>query len=165
MRRIPLGTAAATAITLTLAANFGGATGLRPPGGPYQPPLGEVQVLAAFDPPAQPWQAGHRGVDLSAATADPVFAPADGVVVFAGRVVDRGVVSIDHGGIRTTYEPVDPAVDQGSAVTRGSVIGQLGTGAHCSARCLHWGAMLADEYIDPLTLLRNYSPVLKAPFV
>lgn len=122
-------------------------------------------MLAAFHPPAQPWQSGHRGVDLRGATADPVVAPADGIVVFAGRVVDRGVVSIDHGGIRTTYEPVDPAVEAGAAVTRGSVIGHLGTGAHCSARCLHWGAILGDEYIDPLTLLSSYAPVLKAPFV
>lgn len=134
------------------------------PGGPYGAPVAEVRVLAGFDPPDQRWQSGHRGVDLAAATGDSVYAPADAVVVFAGRVVDRGVVSLEHGGVRTTYEPVDAVVAVGDAVPAGAQIGLVGTGAHCSARCLHWGAIVEPDYIDPLTLLRDYEPVLKPPF-
>lgn len=135
-----------------------------PPGGPYVSPVARVDVVAEFDPPARPWQPGHRGVDLAATAGDVVRAPADGVVTFAGRVVDRGVVTIDHGGIRTTYEPVDPAVTTGATLTAGTTIGRVGEGAHCSQRCLHWGALLGSDYIDPLALLVRYSPVLKPPF-
>ncbi len=152
-------------MTLTVGGAAGSVPHGNPPGGPYQPPLAQLNLIEPFDPPAQPWLSGHRGVDFAATQADPVYAAADGVVAFAGRVVDRGVVAIDHGGIRTTYEPVDAAVEQGATVARGALIGHLGAGAHCSARCLHWGAVLAGEYVDPLTLLRGYSPVLKPPFL
>ena len=116
-------------------------------------------VVARFDPPAQPWLAGHRGVDLGAPGGTPVRAAGDGVVVFAGPLAGRGVVSIAHpGGLRTTYEPVLAAVTRGTVVGRGRVIGAVAawSSAHraCpAASCLHWGARLGDRYIDPLGLL------------
>jgi murein DD-endopeptidase MepM/ murein hydrolase activator NlpD len=60
------------------------------------------------------------------------------------------------GGIRTSYEPVAPAVASGSAVTRGSVVGRVTAApGHCPPRaCLHWGARRGSQYIDPLSLLR-----------
>ena len=67
-------------------------------------------VLRGFDPPDQPWLAGHRGVDLQADPSSLVRSAGAGVVVFAGPLAGRGVVSVDHpGGLRTTYEPVDAA--------------------------------------------------------
>jgi murein DD-endopeptidase MepM/ murein hydrolase activator NlpD len=117
------------------------------------PPL----VLTAFAPPANPYGAGHRGVDLAAQPGSPVVAAGPGVVVFAGDLAGRGVVSIEHtGGLRTTYEPVDAAVAVGASVTAGQVIGVLAPGhAGCApADCLHWGARLPDRvYIDPMSLL------------
>jgi len=117
------------------------------------PPL----VLTAFAPPANPYGAGHRGVDLAAQPGSPVVAAGPGVVVFAGDLAGRGVVSIEHtGGLRTTYEPVDAAVAVGASVTAGQVIGVLAPGhVGCApADCLHWGARLPDRvYIDPMSLL------------
>ena len=55
-------------------------------------------VLRRFDPPSAPWAAGHRGVDLGGTPGEPVLAVADGVVVFAGMLVDRYVISVDHAG-------------------------------------------------------------------
>lgn len=120
------------------------------------------EVLRPFDPPDQPWLAGHRGVDLTSEVGAPVQAAGAGTVAFAGVVVDRPLVSIDHPiGVRTTYEPVDPAVKRGDAVSGGQVIGALHTGnGHCRAPCLHWGARIgAQTYIDPLALLRP--PVIR----
>src|SRR5699024_1065903 len=113
-----------------------------------------------FEAPAQRWGRGHRGVDLATPHGTGVRAAAEGVVVFAGRVVDRPVVSIDHpDGVRTTYEPVDPAVRPGQRVGAGTLIGNLAstdTGAHCDEHCLHWGARTGpDAYLDPLLLLRS----------
>lgn len=115
------------------------------------------EVIRRFDPPEQAWLAGHRGVDLAAAVGDVVQAAGDGTVAFAGVVVDRPLVSIDHPvGIRTTYEPVEPSVSAGDRVQRGQRIGVVDEGnAHCARPCLHWGARTGPkEYIDPLRLLQ-----------
>jgi len=114
------------------------------------------EVTRAFDPPDQPWLAGHRGVDLRAQVGQAVLAAGSGRVAFAGVVVDRPVVSIDHpGGLRTTYEPVNPAVVAGQEVRAGEEIGTLDAGnGHCDHACVHWGARTGPEaYIDPLGLL------------
>ena len=118
---------------------------------------GELQITRPFDPPSGAYAAGHRGVDLAGAPGSPVLAAGDGVVVFAGMVAGRPVVSIDHlNGLRTTYEPVVPSVAGGQPVARGSPIGTLSGGhAGCPAEaCLHWGLRRGGAYLDPLLLLR-----------
>ena len=127
----------------------------------YAMPL-DGEVVAPFDDPDLPWGAGHRGVDIAADVGVQVHAAADGVVAFVGVVVDRPVISIDHpDGIRTTYEPVAALVEAGEAVVQGQPIGTLvGDGSHCApAACLHWGARIGEDYIDPLSLLSD--PVIR----
>ncbi len=112
-------------------------------------------MLAGFDPPGNPWDAGHRGVDLAGAAGQSVRAALVGTVRFAGRIAGRGVVVVDHGDTRSTYEPVDATVAVGSSVATGQMIGRLGlAGGHCLPRaCLHWGLLRGETYLDPLTLL------------
>lgn len=119
-------------------------------------------VARRFEAPAQPWLAGHRGVDLSAEPGLAVLAPADGVVAFRGVVAGRPVLSIDHaGGLRSTYEPVASILETGTAVHRGDVIGTVVAGAHCPpSSCLHWGARRGEAYVDPLRLVGGSPPVL-----
>jgi murein DD-endopeptidase MepM/ murein hydrolase activator NlpD len=110
-------------------------------------------VVRAFQAPTTPFGPGHRGVDLSAPAGTEVLAAADGVVVYAGAVAARTLVSLEHRGrLRTTYEPVEPAVTAGHPVRRGEVIGHLQPG-HCPSPCLHWGARRGPEYLDPLRLV------------
>lgn len=120
-------------------------------------PLGMPPVVTrGFDPPPDRFAAGHRGVDLGGASGAAVLAAGDGVVVFAGMVAGRPVVSIAHpDGLRTTYEPVEPAVRAGQPVSRGTVIGRVLTGhAGCPVQaCLHWGLRRGEVYLDPLLLL------------
>jgi murein DD-endopeptidase MepM/ murein hydrolase activator NlpD len=118
---------------------------------------GDPVVTRAFDPPPTPYAAGHRGVDLAGAAGTPVLAAGAGVVAFAGLVAGRPVVSVLHpGGLRTTYEPVQPTVAAGQAVARGTPLGVLVAGhAGCTAAaCLHWGLRRGEVYLDPLSLLR-----------
>jgi murein DD-endopeptidase MepM/ murein hydrolase activator NlpD len=126
------------------------------PAGPWARPV-EGAVTRPFDPPPDRYGAGHRGADLAGAPGTPVLAAGDGVVVFAGMVAGRPVVSVDHaGGLRTTYEPVDPAVGAGQEVARGAALGTL-VGGHAGcpvAACLHWGLRRGEDYLDPLSLLR-----------
>ncbi|GEM33491.1 hypothetical protein NN3_44980 [Nocardia neocaledoniensis NBRC 108232] len=130
-------------------------------------------VERRFDKPERNWLPGHRGVDLAGSAGQAVLAAGDGIVVFAGVVADKSVVSIDHaGGLRTTYEPVEPQVSVGARVTRGTPIGTLVAGHEgCpAAACLHWGARREAsehgrrEYVDPLGLLHEV-PVRLKPMV
>ncbi|MEV5835994.1 M23 family metallopeptidase [Nocardia sp. NPDC052112] len=132
------------------------------PHGEYSWPLQpRPAVERQFDKPARDWLPGHRGVDLAGAAGQAVLAAGGGIVVFAGTVAGKPVVSIDHpGGLRTTYEPVRAEVPVGLRVGRGTRIGTLAAGHEgCAAACLHWGARREAsghsrrEYIDPLGLL------------
>jgi murein DD-endopeptidase MepM/ murein hydrolase activator NlpD len=129
-------------------------------------------VLRAFEPPLRRWNPGHRGVDLAGYAGDPVLAAGPGTVLFAGRLVDRGVVVIGHGVIRTSYEPVEAAVPVGARVALGERIGRLDPGHCASAACLHWGLLTGHghgtAYFDPLLLLGcgrvRLEPVNPAPW-
>jgi murein DD-endopeptidase MepM/ murein hydrolase activator NlpD len=116
----------------------------------------EPEVVAGFDPPDSPWGSGHRGVDLLGTAGQVVRAALPGRVSFAGALAGRGVVVVDHGGTRTTYEPVDANVSLGDPVAAGDPIGRLALpGSHCLPRaCLHWGWIEgAETYLDPLRLV------------
>ncbi len=121
------------------------------------------QVLRGFDPPASRYGAGHRGVDLAAAQSTPVLAAADGTVAFAGLVAGRGVVTVDHGSVRTTYEPVSAQVAVGQRVRAGTPLGVLSGGSHCARSCLHWGLRAGDDYLNPLLLLNAGGQVRLVP--
>ncbi|BCL23281.1 peptidoglycan DD-metalloendopeptidase family protein [Streptomyces tuirus] len=116
-------------------------------------------VLRGWEPPATVYGPGHRGVDLAAPAGAPVRAVARGRVAFAGRVAGRGVVSVDLTGtgdppLRTTYEPVTAAVEEGEEVEPGEVIGTVdANGSHCTAPCVHWGLRRGESYMNPLSLL------------
>ena len=127
------------------------------------PVPGSPQVVRAFDPPLTPYGAGHRGVDLAAEPGVPVLAAAAGRVSHAGSVAGRGVVTVDHGGVRTTYEPVTAQVVVGEPVAAGDALGVLARGGHCSGRCLHWGLRAGREYLNPLLLVRGRSAVALVP--
>ncbi|MEO5711603.1 MAG: M23 family metallopeptidase [Nocardioidaceae bacterium] len=114
------------------------------------------EVVEGFDPPDSRWGAGHRGVDLSGRPGQRVRSAEAGRVSFAGTLAGRGVVVVEHGATRTTYEPVDASVGVGDTVATGATIGRLQLfGSHCfPAACLHWGLIEGrDHYLDPLTLV------------
>jgi hypothetical protein len=99
-------------------------------------PLGGGPVVRqGFTPPAVVWGSGHRGVDLVAKPGEAVLAAANGMVAFAGSIAGKPVVSIDHGSVRTTYEPVITTLRVGERVALGEVIGVLGAGGHVLAAC------------------------------
>jgi murein DD-endopeptidase MepM/ murein hydrolase activator NlpD len=122
-------------------------------------------VARGFEPPTSTFGAGHRGVDLVGAAGEVVHAALAGRVTFAGRLAGRGVVVVDHGATRTTYEPVTAGVRVGEAVARGQPIGALEVaGSHCLPRaCLHWGWKRGSTYLDPLLLVGGGGPIVLLP--
>lgn len=117
-------------------------------------PVLPATVMGGFEPHDR-FGAGHRGVDLAATPGQVVRSALAGEVSFAGTVAGRSVVVVGHrGGVRTTYLPVVASVSAGTAVSAGTVLGRLDTDQHCDlSTCLHWGARVGDEYVDPLSLL------------
>jgi murein DD-endopeptidase MepM/ murein hydrolase activator NlpD len=128
---------------------------------PLQP---RPEVVAGFAPPAQQWLSGHRGVDLRGRPGQQVLAALTGRVAFAGPLAGRGVVVVEHGQTRTTYQPVQASVRRGAMVTAGQPLGRLQTfGSHCwPGSCLHWGLLRGETYLNPLTLV-GASPVRLLP--
>ncbi len=148
-------------VVITMVAALAAGGGFAEARGRYDWPLApRPAVVRGFDPPAQRWLAGHRGVDLAAPADAAVIAAGAGSVRFAGVVAGRGVVSVAHpDGIATTYEPVRAIVAAGDVVGRGQVLGYLDRGhPGCRATaCLHWGARRgsgsAVTYLNPLALV------------
>ena len=83
---------------------------------------------------ADPWGIPHRGTDFAAPGGTPVYAIADGIVSAAAAMYSYGnCVQISHGTADdgNTYDSLyahlsSIAVSQGSAVTKGQVIGYVG---------------------------------------
>lgn len=111
------------------------------------------RIVEPFRAPATRYSAGHRGIDIAAVEGTAIVAPADGVVHFAGVVVDRPVLSIRHAdGVISSMEPVIASVTEGDSVARGDEVGVVGTGGHC-AGCIHLGVRLDGDYVSPLLFL------------
>ncbi len=138
--------------------------------GPWDYPLaGPARVVHAFAPPpqGQPWLRGNRGVDLVASPAETVRSAGAGVVTFAGPLAGRGVVVVDHGRLRTTYEPVSATVHVGEPVRVGQPIGRVeAVPSPCAPlTCLHWGLLRGSSYLDPMLLLGLDGPVRLLPWL
>ena len=140
--------------------------GPAPPAAAETDPVGvwplrpEPSVVRTFDPPADPWGAGHRGVDLGGSPGQQVRTALAGHVTWAGVLAGRGVVVVGHGATRTTYEPVEATVRVGDPVAAGDPLGTLSpVGSHCPpGACLHWGWIAGggvdgETYLDPLRLV------------
>lgn len=127
------------------------------------PLAGKPVVTRAFDPPAQPWLSGHRGVDLAAPQGAAVLAPTAGVVSFSGVVVNRSVLTITvDNGLRLSFEPVFSPLRAGDTVVRGQQIGAVKGPTHCDGSvtpsCLHWSVRDGDDYLNPLQFILDLRP-------
>lgn len=150
--------AVATAPVQVAGAGSGSASAAQLPQGPrWLPPLGfTLDVTSPFRAPAHPYAAGHRGFDLAAAHRAPVSSPAAGTVTFAGRVVDRDVISLRINATTVvSLEPVVSSLSAGDTVARGELLGEVGAGGHCDGTCVHLGVRVGDVYVNPMRFFRD----------
>lgn len=137
-------------------------TGARTPrwAWPVRPP----RITKPFAAPPGPYASGHRGIDLAAVPGTAVTAPAAATVRFAGVVVDRPVLTLDHGdGVLSSYEPVESTFAVGESVAPGQAIGQVASGGHCAATCLHVGVRVDGLYVSPLLFFDRVPPSILLP--
>ncbi|MFQ5445251.1 MAG: peptidoglycan DD-metalloendopeptidase family protein, partial [Nitrospinales bacterium] len=94
----------------------------------------------------------HEGLDIAARFGAPIRAPADGVVVVAGREYGFGnLVQIDHGyGLVTRYgHNSKHVVEVGDRVKRGQVIAYVGSTGRSTGPHVHYEVMLHGVSVNP----------------
>jgi murein DD-endopeptidase MepM/ murein hydrolase activator NlpD len=103
------------------------------------------------------WGKPHEGIDLPAPVGTPVFAAADGRVVYAGHGV-RGygnLVVVKHAGDLLTVYAHNSAllVSQGQPVRAGDRIALVGQSGHATGPHLHFEVRSGQIPRDPMTYL------------
>jgi murein DD-endopeptidase MepM/ murein hydrolase activator NlpD len=132
------------------------------------------QELAAATPsiwPAHGWLTGmfggrsdpftgepgfHQGLDISTEKGNPIFATADGTVESASYTGDYGnLIVLKHAfGLTTRYGHLSSyAVKPGQQVTRGDVIGYVGSTGRSTGAHVHYEILANGKLINPLQLL------------
>jgi len=108
-----------------------------------------------------PYDSFHTGLDIVGRNGTEIFAPAPGVVIFAGPLTVRGnATMIDHGwGIYSAYMHQDEIlVNVGDVVETGQVIGLVGATGRVEGPHLHWEIWSGGVQVDPLDWLTNEYP-------
>jgi murein DD-endopeptidase MepM/ murein hydrolase activator NlpD len=96
----------------------------------------------------------HLGVDMLAPKGTEVHAVGDASVAFAGRMGGYGnLIILDHGrGYQTYYahlSVIGKSVKTGVKISRGDVIGLVGSTGHSTAPHLHFETRKDTKYLDP----------------
>ena len=102
----------------------------------------------------------HTGQDIEAPIGAPVIAGARGEVSFVGWQNGYGqLVVIDHGGgLSTRYGHLSHIdVDLGQAVSRGQLIGKVGSTGRSTGPHLHYEVRINDLPVNPLQYLLSSS--------
>lgn len=103
------------------------------------------------------WGRMHEGVDLAGPTGTPIVAPAEGVVVFAGRQTGYGnLIKIRHEfGIETRYGHLSRIrVKVGQKVSRGELIGDMGNTGRSTGPHLHYEVRVNGKPVNPMTFIK-----------
>lgn len=99
----------------------------------------------------------HEAIDIDGDGGDPIRAAEDGKVVFAGWSGGYGnTIVIDHGnGLRTKYAHCSQInVRVGETVSRGEVIGRVGSTGRATGTHLHFEVLQDGQSRNPLLYLR-----------
>ncbi len=128
---------------------------------PFQWPLTTVAVTIG-SPFGARWGKPHEGIDLPAPVGTPVFAAADGRVVYAGHGV-RGygnMVVLKHAGDLLTVYAHNSAllVAQGQPVRAGDRIALVGQSGHATGPHLHFEVRSGQIPRDPMNYLPDALP-------
>ncbi len=100
----------------------------------------------------------HRGIDIAAPSGTAIHATGDGTVAMAGWGTGYGrEVMLNHGqGITTLYAHMASiAVSSGETVSRGQVIGYVGTSGHSTGAHLHYEVRIRNTPVNPHRYMRE----------
>ena len=100
----------------------------------------------------------HKGLDIATRSGTPIIAPADGLVVFAGREGGFGnMIIIDHGyGITTRFghcSSLDAKL--GQKIKRGDVIARVGNTGRSTGPHVHYEVAVNGVSVNPSRYILN----------
>jgi murein DD-endopeptidase MepM/ murein hydrolase activator NlpD len=103
------------------------------------------------------WGRLHAGVDFAAPSGTPIYATADGTVIYAGWLSGYGrLIKIQHDfGIETRYGHLSAIrVDVGQRVSRGDRIGDMGNSGRSTGPHLHYEIRVNGQALNPMIYIR-----------
>jgi murein DD-endopeptidase MepM/ murein hydrolase activator NlpD len=103
---------------------------------------------------------GHSGMDFAAPAGTPIYATHSGYVSSAGWGGRYGnqVVLSGSGGLGTRYAHASRlAVKSGQYITRGQIIGYVGSTGNSSGNHLHYEVLQGGNPVNPSSYLSGYS--------
>ena len=103
------------------------------------------------------WGRMHNGTDFAGPVGTPIYAPADGVVTFAGWSSGYGrLVKIQHAfGIETRYAHQSRIrVEVGQRLSRGDRIGDIGNSGRSTGPHLHYEVRVGGRPVNPMIYIR-----------
>jgi murein DD-endopeptidase MepM/ murein hydrolase activator NlpD len=112
-----------------------------------------------YGPRRNPFGGGgefHPGQDIANAVGTPVIATANGKVIYANWQNGYGrLIEIEHGnGITTRYAHLSKLeVVEGQEITRGQLIGLLGSSGRSTGPHVHYEVRINNETVNPLDYL------------
>jgi hypothetical protein len=137
----------------------------------WQVPLkAPVHLINPYFQPNSDYSAGHRGIDYRVKLGQPIFAPVDSTVWFAGTVVDRQVLSLRTAeGDLLAFEPACTSLNTGDKVELGEEIAWVCEPDsryrhHCVDQlCLHFSLRNDHGYLSPIVRIGGFSPTVLLP--
>lgn len=124
-------------------------------------PLKYARITSGFDPkrmhPVLHRVKSHQGVDYGAPEGTPVWAAADGKIVFRAEKGGAGnMVILRHpGGLKTLYMHLSRFAEGqrvGDTIDAKTVIGYVGQTGLATGPHLHYGMQKNGRYVDPTTI-------------
>lgn len=123
---------------------------------PSQMPLERALLTSDYGMRTHPVLGGrrsHKGVDLAAPSGTPVYATADGVVERADWFSSYGLfIRVEHGAeLETRYAHLSRlAVSAGDRVSKGDLIGYVGSTGRSTGPHLHYEVRVGGEAVNPM---------------
>jgi murein DD-endopeptidase MepM/ murein hydrolase activator NlpD len=127
---------------------------------PFANPTRNLRVTSRFGTRKDPLNnkhAVHYGIDFGGEIGSPIYAPAAGRVIFAGRKGSFGkFIEVSHGyGIVTRYAHLDKIhVKIGDKVKLNQKIADLGNTGRSTGPHLHYEIRVNGTRYDPLNFIR-----------
>lgn len=101
----------------------------------------------------------HAGIDLAGPVGTPIYATADGTVSESGFHSGGygNLVKLDHGrGIETRYGHMSAIlVRAGQRVTRGQMIGRMGSTGRSTGSHLHYEVRIDSRAVNPIPFMKS----------
>lgn len=100
----------------------------------------------------------HKGLDIATRSGTPIIAPADGLVVFAGREGGFGnMIILDHGyGITTRYGHCSSLdVKLGQKIKRGDIVARVGNTGRSTGPHVHYEVAVNGVSVNPSRYILN----------